>query len=109
MKILPCALALPLALATLALQAAPLRDPFARPLAVAAQAAPGAPAVVEALPVLRAVMYEPGHSMANIGGHILAVGEWYGPYRVVRIDERSVTLLRDKVKSVLVLDGEGSK
>ena len=54
-------------------------------------------------------MYAPGHSMANLSGRIVAAGDWYGQYKLVRIDERSVTLLRDKVKTVLVLDKESGK
>lgn len=111
MKTFRCVYVLVLALACLGAQGAPLRDPFARPPAPAAAPAPAPDSepAVEAAPVLRAVMFEPGHSMANISGHILAAGEWFGSYRVVRIDERSVTLQRGKVKSVLVLDREGSK
>jgi hypothetical protein len=104
--------ALALALACASTAAAPLRDPFARPAApVMAQAAAAeAAADVPEPPLeLRAVMYDPGHSMANVSGRILSVGDSYGPYRVVRIDERNVTLLRNKVKSVLVLDKESGK
>jgi hypothetical protein len=88
--------------------AAPLRDPFMRPAAPAPEPAAAAGAV-EAAPVLRAIMFAPRRSLTNIGGQILALGEWYGDYKVVAIEERSVTLLRNKVKSVLVLDKEGSK
>lgn len=109
-----CILTLALALAAASAGAAPLRDPFARPPAPApAPAAAAAEAEAEAerapAPRLRAIMYEPRHSLANIGGQIVAVGDWYGNYRVVAIEERSVTLLRNKAKSVLVLDNESSK
>ncbi|HEX9174009.1 MAG TPA: hypothetical protein VF861_15255 [Telluria sp.] len=87
--------------------AAPLRDPFRRPAAPAPE--PAAAAAAEVAPVLRAIMFAPRRSLTNIGGQILAVGEWYGDYKVVAIEERSVTLLRNKVNSVLVLDKEGSK
>lgn len=102
-----CTMALALALGASA-AAAPLRDPFMRP-AVQASPAAAADAAVETAPVLRAIMFTPGRSLANVGGQILAVGEWYGAYKVVRIEERSVTLLRNKVKSMLVLDKEGSE
>jgi hypothetical protein len=106
------AFALALACASASAAAAPLRDPFARPAApvnVHATAAESAAATPEPALELRAVMYDPGHSMANVSGRILSVGDSYGPYRVVRIDERNVTLLRNKVKSVLVLDKESGK
>jgi hypothetical protein len=101
---------LALALFAGAAAAAPLRDPFARPAAPAPAPQPAAAeAAVEPPPALRAIMFTPGRSLTNVGGQILAVGEWYGDYKVVTIDERSVTLLRNKVKRVLVLDNEGSK
>lgn len=113
MKTVHRALALALALAAFGAAAAPLRDPFARPAIVPpAPATAGVDAPAEAAPPpleLRAIMYDPGHSMANVSGRILSVGDTYGPYKVARIDERSVTLLRDKVKSVLVVDKESSK
>lgn len=106
--------ALALALAACTALGAPLRDPFWLPAvpgpAQASEA--GADAAVptpEAPPELRAIMYDPGHSMANVSGRILSVGDSFGPYRVIRIDERNVTLLRNKVKSVLVLDKESGK
>jgi hypothetical protein len=114
MNILRTTAAFALALAACAASAAPLRDPFARPsAAIAAQVTEqGAEAAVqtpEPALELRAIMYDPGHSMANVSGRILGVGDTFGPYRVARIDERHVTLLRNKVKSVLVLDKESGK
>jgi hypothetical protein len=94
------------------------RDPFARPAAaVAAAAAASAssdPAVAPAPPApprLRAVMYEPGKSLVNIDGRILAVGDSFDDYRVTAIGERSATLTRRAVRSVIVivLDQESSK
>jgi hypothetical protein len=86
----------------------PLRDPFARP---ARPARPEAAAVQppEDKPRLRAIMFEPGHSLANINGRILAAGEWLGDYQLIKVQEHSVTLARRGVKSVLALDEEGSK
>lgn len=88
-----------LTLAALAmLAAAPAqagRDPFARPALPApipADAQAQAPAEPAVRPQLRAIMVAPGQSLANISGHILAEGEWFGDYRVVKIRERSVTL-----------------
>jgi len=92
------------------------RDPFSRPAAaIAAAAAASAssdPAVAPAPPApprLRAVMYEPGKSLVNIDGRILAVGDSFGDYRVAAIGERSATLTRRGARSVLVLDQESSK
>ena len=100
-----CALALACALAPAA-QATPLRDPFARPPMQAAPAPSqeAADAAAGALPVLRAILVDRVQSMANIGGHIVAVGDQVGAWRVQRIDERSVTLLRGRTKSVLEID-----
>lgn len=99
--------------ATQTAQAAPLRDPFVRPPLQAPAPLADAPDPAQApgaLPVLRAIMVDPGQSVANIGGQIVGVGDQVGPYKVVRIDERSVTLLRGRTKSVVVIDkDEGSK
>jgi hypothetical protein len=89
------------------------RDPFARPAVPApapvdAQALAAAEAAVR--PQLRAIMVAPDHALANISGHILAVGEWFGDYKVVRIRERSVTLAsRSGEKSELTLEQVESK
>jgi len=96
------------------------RDPFARRAAAVAAAASALasasassdPAVAPAPPApprLRAVMYEPGKSLVNIDGRILAVGDSFGDYRVTAIGERSATLTRRGARSVLVLDKESSK
>ncbi len=106
MKRLHCLLALALLGAAMACQAAPLRDPFARPPMQAAPAPSdeALDAAAGTLPVLRAIMVDSRQSMANIGGHIVSVGDQVGPYRVARIDERSVTLLRGKTRNVLTID-----
>jgi hypothetical protein len=90
------------------------RDPFARPAsalmpspAQAEEAA--APAAPPAPPRLRAIMYEPGKSLVNINGRILAVGERYDDYRIDAIGPRNATLTRRGVRSVIVLDEESSK
>jgi hypothetical protein len=87
------------------------RDPFARPAgAVLAPAADSIAAPVPATPPrLRAVLFEPGKSLANIDGRILAVGERFDDYRIAAIGEGSVTLIRRGVRSVIVLDAESSK
>jgi hypothetical protein len=91
-------------------QGQPLRDPFARPappLKIAAldPAEPEAPPVLQ----LRAVMVVPGRALANINGQILAVGEWFGDYQLIKVEERGVTLNKRGVKSVLELNEASRK
>jgi len=102
-----------LALAPLfaAAQGHTLRDPFARPAAppkavLLDVAEPEAP---PPLPQLRAVMVAPGRALANINGQILAVGEWFGDYQLIKVEERSVTLNKRGVKSVLELNEASRK
>ena len=86
-------------------QAQTHRDPFARPALPAAEAASAEPQAAPALqPQLRAILYDRAHSLANISGQILAVGDRFGDYQVARIRERSVTLVRNGAKSELGLD-----
>jgi len=90
-----------------AVRAQPLRDPFVRPAPPPAAVESVAPETMQpAAPLqLRAIMVTPRRSLANINGHILAVGEWFGDYRVVSIRERSVTLAtRAGAKNELALD-----
>jgi hypothetical protein len=100
-----------LALASLPAQAQPLRDPFARPAlpAPAAEKEAEAPEEPQAVPRLRAVMVAPGRSLANINGQILAAGEWFGDYQLIKVEERGVTLVKRGVKSVLPLDEASRK
>lgn len=71
--------------------AAPLRDPFVRP----ASAIPAPPeAAPETPPRLRALVLNAAASLANIDGHVVAVGERFAGYQVVRIDARGVLLAR---------------
>lgn len=88
--------------------AAPLRDPFARPALPAPRVEPEEPAP-QALPQLRAVMVTPARALANINGQILAVGEWFGDYQLIKVEERGVTLSKRGVKSVLLLDEASRK
>jgi hypothetical protein len=106
-----CLASLPLLAAA---QGQPLRDPFARPAPVARAVAaePAEPAEPEAPPVppqLRAVMVVPGRALANINGQILAVGEWFGDYQLIKVEERGVTLNKRGVKSVLELNEASRK
>ena len=102
------ALVILLALAAGAAQAQPLRDPFARPALPAPGTAPE-PEAPQAVPRLRAVMVAPGRALANINGQILATGEWFGDYQLIKVEERGVTLVKRGVKSVLVLDEASRK
>ena len=108
-RIVLAALALALGLAQA--QAQPLRDPFARPAMRPSAAAADAVQAAEpqAAPQLRAVMVAPGRSLANINGQILAVGEWFGDYQLIKVEERGVTLARRGVKSVLALSEASRK
>jgi len=106
-------------LAALQAQAGPLRDPFARPLlparaaAAAAEASDAvllaAQAAAQPAPQLRAVMVTPGRALANINGQILASGEWFGDYQLIKVEERGVTLVKRGVTSVLLLDEASRK
>ena len=106
--ILTTALACVLALTGAGVQATPLRDPFARPapLAPRVEAEPETP---QALPQLRAIMVTPARALANINGQILAVGEWFGDYQLIKVEERGVTLDKRGVKSVLLLNEASRK
>ncbi|THC43504.1 hypothetical protein [Massilia sp. Mn16-1_5] len=97
-----------LVLAAGAAQAQPLRDPFARPAPPAPSAA-AEPEMPQAVPRLRAIMVAPGRALANINGQILATGEWFGDYQLIKVEERGVTLSKRGVKSVLVLDEASRK
>ncbi len=92
-----------------AAQAQPLRDPFARPTLAARAPAAAEPAQEPAqapppMPQLRAVMITPSGALANINGQILASGEWFGDYQLIKVEERGVTLKKRGVTSVLLLD-----
>lgn len=89
-------------------QSQTLRDPFARP-APPVKTEAAVPVETQPAPRLRAIMVAPGRSLANIDGQILAVGEWFGDYRLVKVDERSVTLARQGAKRVLALDEASGK
>ena len=106
--IVTACLALALAPALAGPQERPLRDPFARPAPPprAVELEEEAPQV---LPQLRAVMVAPGRALANINGQILAAGEWFGDYQLIKVEERGVTLSKRGVKSVLVLNEASRK
>jgi len=90
-------------------QADTLRDPFARPAPPPSAATLATEAESEPALQLRAIMVTPGRALANINGQILGVGEWFGNYQLIKIQERSVTLVRGGARSVLALDEAGGK
>lgn len=84
-----------------------LRDPFERPKATpVAKSESEAATKPEWKPELRAVMYDQGRSLVNIGGKIFAVGESMAGYRLIKVEERSAVLLKDGVQIKLMLDKE---
>ena len=94
--------------------AGPLRDPFVRPLSAAgaAVAAAAAGAAVadqpeQPKPQLRAILFAPGgHALADINGQVLREGEWFGDWRIAKIEERRVNLKRGNDNLMLLLDRE---
>lgn len=88
-----------LLLAHAAAEAAPhttLRDPFLRP--AAARLAPptdsASASSAEPAPRLRALVLGGARSLANIDGHVVATGEQFAGYTVLRIDANGVLLAR---------------
>lgn len=75
--------------------AEPLRDPFQRPAASRPTAAAAAAAAVpDKPPRLRALVLGGARSLANIDGQVLAAGEQFSGYTVLRIDARGALLAR---------------
>ena len=100
--------------------AAPLRAPFVRPgTPAAADAAPagdgpGETAAAAARPEppaprLRAILFSRAEALADIDGLVLREGDLAGDWRVVRIEERRVSLKRGNVGLVLQLDRETAR
>jgi len=95
--------------------ARPLRDPFARPAlpvrppATALQEEEAQDQNPQRAPQLRAVMVGGGRALENINGQILAAGEWFGDYQLIKVEERGVTLRKRGVTSVLPLNEASQK
>lgn len=99
--------------------AAPPRDPFVRPGtpapadAVPAGEGPGDAAAAARpeppAPRLRAILYSRAEALADIDGLVLREGDLAGDWRVVRIEERRVTLKRGATSLVLQLDRETAR
>jgi len=99
---------LPFTALLLALPAAaePLRDPFQRPAA----SRPAAPsATPEKAPRLRALVLGGARSLANIDGHVLAPGEQFSGYTVLRIDARGALLVRDGGELLLTMQDKDTQ
>jgi len=91
--------------------APPLRyDPFARPLLTTAVpksvAAPGNPAGDAPAwnPNLIAVMVAGTHSMVNLDGTIVGIGQEMDGYRLVQVRDREATFARGKQRVVLKME-----
>lgn len=92
----------------LALSAAaePLRDPFQRPAA----SRPAAPtSMPEKAPRLRALVLGGARSLANIDGQVLAAGEQFSGYTVLRIDARGALIARAGSELLLTMQDKDSR
>lgn len=86
-----------LLLAHAAAEAAPhtaLRDPFLRPAAARLTPPTDSASSAEPAPRLRALVLGGARSLANIDGHVVATGEQFAGYTVLRIDANGVLLAR---------------
>ena len=83
-------------------------NPFARPfdnqVSPADSAASGQAAQVPF--VLRGTMLAGQHSLANISGVIVSLGEKINGYRLVAIHQREVELLKDDERRILSVDDD---
>ncbi|WP_170976746.1 hypothetical protein [Massilia sp. HP4] len=86
--------------------AEPLRDPFQRP-AASRPAAPGD--TPDKPPRLRALVLGGARSLANIDGQVLAVGERFSGYTVLRIDARGALLARAGSEMLLNMQDKDSR
>lgn len=83
-----------------------LRDPFQRPVA-SRPVAPGAAA--DKAPRLRALVLGGARSLANIDGQVLAAGEQFAGYTVLRIDARGALLARAGSELLLTMQDKDSR
>ena len=84
-----------------------LRDPFMRPVAAAGAAAAAVAGQPEQpKPRLRAILFARGHALADINGQVLREGDWFGDWRIAKIEERRVNLKRGAENLLLLLDRE---
>jgi hypothetical protein len=89
----------------------PLRDPFEPPRASAKAAEPDDTVAAQAQraepawpPPLRAIVFDGAHSLINLGGQIMAIGETVSGYRLVKVEERSAIFIKNGVPSKIMLD-----
>lgn len=101
---------LPFAALLLAFPAAaePLRDPFQRP-AASRPAVPAATTVPDRPPRLRALVLGGARSLANIDGQVLAAGERFSDYTVLRIDARGALLARAGSEMLLTMQDKDAQ
>lgn len=88
-------------------------DPFAWPAAARAPAPPPAGASASAAqtppppwrPRLRAVVVAAGRSMALVDGSVVTIGEQLDGYRLIRVEERGATFVKNGLRVELRMDG----
>lgn len=82
-------------------------NPFERPLVTSSKDEVPDAAMVEAPQVtleLRGTMAAGEHSLANIGGEILAIGQEISGYRLVAVHQRHVVLQKNDIQRTLLID-----
>lgn len=82
-------------------------NPFERPLVASSKDEVPDEAVVEAPQVtleLRGTMAAGAHSLANIGGEILAIGQEINGYRLMAVHQRHVVLQKNEIQRTLLID-----
>jgi hypothetical protein len=79
----------------------PARNPFTRPAYMIAALAPTAAPVAIPELRLRATLIGSGAPLANIDGEILTIGQTHAGYRLARIQEGRVVLLKDGERTLL--------
>lgn len=84
-------------------------DPFARPnlaLAPASAAQASEVAAKEWRPQLRAVMLAGKSSMVNVEGTIVSLGGKIDGFRLIGVEERKATFMKDGARVELTMSGE---
>ena len=84
-------------------------NPFERPLVTVSKDDEPEVAVVETPQTameLRGTMAAGEHSLANIGGEILAIGQEINGYRLVAVHQRHVVLQKNDIHRTLLIDKE---
>lgn len=79
-----------------------LKKTFVKPKSVAQSIKPAASWTPHLISTLRAG----DHSMANVGGEIIAVGEEINGYKLIKVSERAVVFINQGQTTRLTLDGK---